>query len=446
MSDLKISLGEQIFNDYCLGTLTPYENFMMALKSKETKRQYPKLLKMFLDFIKLDDSLTFENRVNLLYEKSINEKNWLATNTFRYILFHEKRVERREIVAGTLKNHVKVVRVFCRMNDIENLVPWNKIKITMPKIRQFADDRAPTLEEISKLVEFNDPRIRPLVYLMSSSGIRLGAIDYLRWKYIVPIYDDDDPTKVIAAKLIVYPGEPEQYYTFITPEAYSSLLNWINFRKSHGELVTGESWVFRNLWETRNIRFSELNKLASNPIRFGSTGVKTMLSRAWHIQGVWSELKDGKKRHDFKLAHGFRKFFETQTQKVMNHNNVKILMGHSASMGLSKNYYKPTEKDVLLDYLKAISLLTIEEENKLKEELSSYKERNKEQNYIITGKLLDKDNEIKRLNEQVDSLSSKFENMINNLNKITDQNSLNTIAQSMYSSGLIIRMDQKLQN
>ena len=78
MSDSIISINEQIFNDYCLGTLSPYENFMMALKSKETKRQYPKLLKMFLDFMKLDDSLTFENRVNLLFEKSITEKNWLA--------------------------------------------------------------------------------------------------------------------------------------------------------------------------------------------------------------------------------------------------------------------------------------------------------------------------------------------------------------------------------
>ena len=116
---------------------------------------------------------------------------------------------------------------------------------------------------------------------------------------MIPITDEDDNSKIVAAKLIVYPGEPEQYYTYITPEAYSSLLNWMNFRESHGEIVTGESWVFRNIWETRNIRFSELNKLASNPIKFGSTGVKTLLSRAWHIQGVRSELKDGKKRHDF---------------------------------------------------------------------------------------------------------------------------------------------------
>ena len=50
--------------------------FIMALKSKETRRQYPKLLKMFLDHIKLNISLTFEERVNSLYENSMTEKNW----------------------------------------------------------------------------------------------------------------------------------------------------------------------------------------------------------------------------------------------------------------------------------------------------------------------------------------------------------------------------------
>lgn len=420
MSDFNTSMSEQVFNDYCLGTLSPYENFMMALKSKETKRQYPKLLKIFLDHIRLEASLSFEERVNLLYEKSTTETNWLATNTFRYILFHEKRVERKEIVAGTLKNHVKVIRVFCRMNDIENLVPWNKIKITMPKVKQFADDRSPTIEEIRKLVEFSDPRIKPLVYLMSSSGIRLGAIDYLRWKDIVPLYDEDDYTKdytkVIAAKLIVYPGEPEQYYTFISPEAYSSLLNWMNFRESHGEMVTGDSWVFRNMWEMRNIRFSELNKLASDPIKFGSTGVKTLLSRAWHIQGVWPELKDGKKRHDFKLAHGFRKFFETQTQKVMNHNNVKILMGHSSSMGLSKNYYKPTEKDVLQDYLKAIPSLTVEEEHRLLKKIDEYRVIEKEKDYMIKGILTQRDEVIKELKQNELTHNDAIANLSDQIN------------------------------
>lgn len=40
---------------------------------------------------------------------------------------------------------------------------------------------------------------------MISSGIRLGAWDYLKWKHIVPIkYQEGE---VLAAKIIIYAGE-----------------------------------------------------------------------------------------------------------------------------------------------------------------------------------------------------------------------------------------------
>jgi integrase len=49
----------------------------------------------------------------------------------------------------------------------------------MPKGRRYANDRAPTLEEIQRLTEYPDRRIKPIIYTMVSSGIRLGAWDYL---------------------------------------------------------------------------------------------------------------------------------------------------------------------------------------------------------------------------------------------------------------------------
>jgi hypothetical protein len=40
---------------------------------------------------------------------------------------------------------------------------------------------------------------------MCSSGIRLGAWNYLRWKHIIPILNDNN--EVIAAKIKVYADE-----------------------------------------------------------------------------------------------------------------------------------------------------------------------------------------------------------------------------------------------
>jgi hypothetical protein len=53
---------------------------------------------------------------------------------------------------------------------------------------------------------------------MASSGIGLGAWDYLRWKDIQPI---ERQGKVAAAKIIVYAGDDEEYFSFLTSEAYT---------------------------------------------------------------------------------------------------------------------------------------------------------------------------------------------------------------------------------
>jgi hypothetical protein len=57
--------------------------------------------------------------------------------------------------------------------------------------------------------------------------------------------------------------------------------------------------------------------------------------------------------------------------------NVKILMGHDT--GLEKSYYKPTEQELLEDYLKVVDLLTINEINKLKLEFEEKQQIEKSQ-------------------------------------------------------------------
>jgi integrase len=135
---------------------------------------------------------------------------------------YKERVERKEITGATIRNYVKSIKLFCEMNDI--LIPWKKITRGLPRGRKYAEDRAPTIEEIRKIIEYPDRRIKAIVFTMASSGIRVGAWDYLQWRHITPIERNG---QVIAAKIIVYAGSEEEYFSFITPEAYHELCKWI---------------------------------------------------------------------------------------------------------------------------------------------------------------------------------------------------------------------------
>ena len=92
------------------------------------------------------------------------------------------------------------------------MIPWKKITRGLPRVRRYADDRAPTIEEIRKIIEYPDRRIKAIVLTMVSSGIRVGAWDHLKWGHIVPIKKND---KLVAAKMIVYAGDQPRDHPYL---------------------------------------------------------------------------------------------------------------------------------------------------------------------------------------------------------------------------------------
>jgi integrase len=343
--------------------LTPYDNFLFALRAKETKRQYPHRLDKFLVFLGL--SGTIEEKCNKLFEFSKKKNaNVLQSYLIKFINNEKQRIENKEISEGTLVNYIKAIKLFYSMNDI--IINWKKLGKGIPAERHNADDRIPTLEEIKKLLQHPDRRIRPIVLTFLSAGFRVGSWNHLKWKHVVPITRNG---VILAAKIILTNTKinNKKYFSFITPEAYFALKDWMDFRQLHGEDVTGESWLMRDTWEKLDRDHSHRIGLAKFPIKFGAQAIGNMMGEAWRIQGVRDLLEHDQKRHEFKSTHCFRKIFETKCQLKMNHNNIKLLMDHS--LGESQNYHRPTELELLEDYLKVVDLLTINDEFRLKRKI-----------------------------------------------------------------------------
>src|SRR5215216_1994466 len=320
------------------------------MKSPVTRDKYQKRLGKFFDFIRLEGS-TIEDKSKVFVKIARKDSNWTFSNILRFVQFQNSRVVRKEISGATVRNYVKSIKLFCDMADLP--VAWKKITRGLPRGRRYADDRIPTIEELTKLLEYPDRRLKAIIYTMASSGIRLGAWDYLRWGDIRPIEIDG---KIVAAKIIVYAEEEDdEYFSFISLEAFNELQNWINYRESSGELINDNSWLMRDLWDTR---VPQGRGLVTHPKKLASLGIKRLMERAIWAQHLRKKLEPGKKRHPYQANHSLRKWFKTRCEIAgMKPINVEKLMNHS--VGISDSYYRATENELLEDYLKAVELLTI---------------------------------------------------------------------------------------
>jgi hypothetical protein len=378
---------------------------MYGLKAPESKRQYPKRLKVFLDFLTSTKELScsdLENQCKEFMAKSQANPKWANSKLMEFVMYQKERVYKGEIVYATIRNYLKTVKLFLEMNSDVPIVNWKRITKGLPSGKSTANDRAPTIEEIKKLVEYPDRRIKPIIYSMVSGGFRIGAWNYLKFKHLVPLKGKEEG-EIIAAKMIIYAGEPEQYYCFITTEAYNSLKDWMNYRSNAGEEITGESWLMRDLWQTTDFSYGAQWGLVKYPKQLKATGVKSLIERAMKAQRLAMPLPKGVKRREWKSGHGYRKFFKTRAEQVMKPANVELLSGRD--IGVSGSYYRPTEKELLDDYFKAVDLLTINNNQiNLEKQITDLKEKSKNNDYIINVKLREKDEELESIRSELCTL------------------------------------------
>jgi hypothetical protein len=91
--------------------------------------------------------------------------------------------------------------------------------------------------------------------------------------------------------------------------------------------------------------------------------------------------------------------------------NVEIIMGHT--IGVSDSYYKPTDIEILEDYLKTIDVLTIDKDSsdKLVKEIDELRNKNENNEHIIRSKLQEKNDALTALSDHVMKLTEQIENI-----------------------------------
>jgi hypothetical protein len=425
------------------------DELFYRLDSDQTKWMYLGKIKEFFKSVGLDGPIEQQAETFCEIARRNNNKGngdaggveWVKAKIIRFMHDLKNRVVvKEEIKGGHVKNYFYAIRAFCEENELTNGMNWNKISRGLPKARTKGLDRAPTVEELRKLVEYPERRIKPVVYLTCSSGIRLGAWEYLQWQHVKPVtkaeyldwikqqqqqnpkndicshlqedYNSDDygPETIIAAKLTVYAGEPEEYVTFITPEAYHTLQDYMNFRASvGGEKITDESWLIRDLWKTSDMKYGAKFGSGKHPELLEKGGITKMLRRALSEQGLRIPLPGPVRRYEFKTTHGFRKFFDTSARRGgMNPMYVEYLLSHD--IGMAEHYWRPTDMEVLHEYLKTIDELTINDNKStlLQKQLLELREKSKEKESAIEAKIAEEVEKRLQMQKEQEELKARI--------------------------------------
>jgi integrase len=255
-------------------------------------------------------------------------------------------------------NYVSAISKYYRMNRVS--LDTKHIREYLPEFKKSKKDRPYEYEEIRRLLDIADERMRTVVLLLASTGMRIGAIPDLRLKNIEKISDSD----LLIYKITVYEGFKEEYITFTTPECTAAIDNYLAMRSRYGEKLDASSWLIREQFDVRDpFAISKGKKVKANTL----TGKLIDLAVRAGIRQ--KEVLEGKPhgtiRNDVPIAHGFRMFFTTQLFKSDVKSELRwLLEGHNLKAN-DPAYVKIQEEDLLEEYQKGIDNLTIDPANRL---------------------------------------------------------------------------------
>lgn len=348
--------------------MEPYQLFMDSLKRPYTKKIYKINFDGFLRHTKLTPKKIIKTDPKKLQDIII-----------KYVVYLRKE---KKLAYGSAANILSSIQKFCVMNDL--ILNWKKIQQFLGEHERTIKDRVYTKQEIRDMLEVSDERKKAVILILVSTGIRVGAFQGLKLKHLLRMGE--------LYRFIIYENTLSEYCTFCSPEAVKAIDFYIEKRKRDGETITAESPLVREDYDSSKVN-------PAHPI------TKENVSYL-----IYSVLKDiglrkanpTKRRTDIMRMHAFRKGFNTSLMKAgVKPVVVEMLMGHK--VGLQQNYLRMSEEEVMAEYVKALDLLTISEEKKLRHEVEKLKVETAEldimkKNYIdMKLQLESKDDDIKNI-------------------------------------------------
>ena len=422
MTSLSTESEEDVCNRLNIEDYKSCQIWLEGYNSPSTKKAYKIYLSLFCRYHNINP-----NSLILLKVEQIKSM------VLDYVI-HLKKVAKQssskartgELSVNSIKVYLAGVQSFLEFNDI--VLNWKRIAKYYPE-PVTNNLRAYTKEEIAKLLSVADPRDRCLILLMASTGMRVGSIKSLKLKHLTRLQHESN-----IGLISIYPeSKDHRYNALMTPECMVSIDEYIEYRRKQHEKITEESYIIRD-------KFATFSKNTNRP--------KPVAEYTVNKQMKFLLRKAGLPYDQLQPDHSFRKFFNTC---LMNSNVAysfkELLMGHSVK--LDDVYYdkdsETSRQKIIVEYMKAVDALTINEEYRLKKKIIEYENKLKDAPKIgeleshLAAKIIEQD----ALKKQVELLQLAKQNEIQTMHQKYEQD-MNAMRDQMNQIMSMIQQNPKL--
>jgi site-specific recombinase XerD len=219
----------------------------------------------------------------------------------------------RELAPGTVYNYISSLRVFLKLNYIDL-----QLCMKRPSRTKF-DSRAPTLDELRRIIDVCNLREKLVVTLLGVSGLRIGTLTKLKYRHVKDDLEKNRVPILLNIEAEITKGKYHSYWTFLNQEASDYLRAYLDLRRRGTQYMDPEEIND----ETPLLRAYRLNKIRPTVPETLENALRKVYFRA----GVVVKTP-GVRRYDFQ-CHGLRKFFKSQMLlRGVKNEYIEFMIGH----------------------------------------------------------------------------------------------------------------------
>jgi len=222
-----------------------------------------------------------------------------------------------QLAPKTVTTWVAIIKTFYRVNNI-----------ALPLTRRLGGkerchDRAPTAEELQRIVDMADLRGKVIVTMQALGGFREGTLSQLEYRHIKHDFERGVTPIHVHVEEEITKGKYHDYDTFLGKEAADYLRAYLSERQKGStcgkippETITDNSPLIRD-------------KHSPTPRPVYPKRIYYEVHGLYRKAGLLSEKRYG--RYDIR-PHSIRKFFRTQLAALgIDRDYIEYMMGHTIS-------------------------------------------------------------------------------------------------------------------